>query len=130
MRLGCGSGRLAASAITDRPMLKTDTFAPPKAAQAAAARGVALRSEFGRGGTSVGAGTARSLINGTPMGLDKLKQMNAFFIRHEKDKREGWSDASKPTNGYIAHLLWGGDAAKSWAIGIRARAIKAGVWYG
>jgi len=36
--------------------------------------------------------------------------MVAFFSRHEKNKSGGEDDA-----GYIAWLLWGGDAGRSWA---------------
>jgi hypothetical protein len=36
--------------------------------------------------------------------------MSAFFSRHEKNKSGGENDA-----GYIAWLLWGGDAGRAWA---------------
>jgi hypothetical protein len=39
--------------------------------------------------------------------------MNSYFSRHEVDKKgEGWG---KDSAGYIAWLLWGGDAGWSWA---------------
>jgi hypothetical protein len=42
--------------------------------------------------------------------------MNSYFARHEVDKKgEGWGVDSA---GYIAWLLWGGDAGRSWARGI------------
>jgi hypothetical protein len=45
--------------------------------------------------------------------------MNSYFARHEVDKKgEGWGVDSA---GYIAWLLWGGDAGRSWARGISNR---------
>jgi hypothetical protein len=39
--------------------------------------------------------------------------MNSYFSRHEVDKKgEGWG---KDSAGYIAWLLWGGDAGWAWA---------------
>jgi hypothetical protein len=103
----------------------SDGYAPPDGVRAQAKRGLALRSEFGRGGTSVGIARARDLSNGKRMSRDTIMRMVSFFARHAVDKRPDWSNPSKPSNGYIAHLLWGGDAGKSWASKI-ANQIKAG----
>lgn len=94
-------------------------FSPPEGVRAAAKRGLELRREFGRGGTDVGVARARDLSNGKNMSPDTILRMYSFFARHEVDKREGWGDASNPTNGYIAWMLWGGDPGKAWASKVR-----------
>jgi len=109
---------------SDTSTKATDSYTPPAGVQAQAKRGLALRSEFGRGGTPVGIARARDLSNGKSVSRDTIMRMVSFFARHAVDKRPGWSDPSKPSNGYIAHLLWGGDAGRTWANSI-AKRIKA-----
>lgn len=93
-----------------------DGFVAPANVRANARRGLELRKEFGRGGTEVGIARARDISNGSALSLSTIKRMNSFFARHEVDKKgENWGNASKPSNGYIAWLLWGGDAGWSWA---------------
>jgi len=92
-----------------------DSFSPPAGVRSAAKRGLELRSKFGRGGTSVGIARGRDLSNGKSVSASTIRRMNSFFARHAVDKRPDWSNPSKPSNGYIAHLLWGGDAGRSWA---------------
>jgi hypothetical protein len=94
---------------------KEINFSPPAGVRSAAKRGLELRSKFNRGGTSVGIARARDLSNGKNMSPQTIRRMHSFFARHAVDKRPGWSDPSKPSNGYIAHLLWGGDAGRAWA---------------
>ena len=93
-----------------------DGFVAPANVRANARRGLELRREFGRGGTEVGIARARDISNGSALSLSTIKRMNSFFARHEVDKKgENWGNASNPSNGYIAWLLWGGDAGWSWA---------------
>jgi len=93
---------------------------PPQAVRNNAKRGLELRKKHGRGGTEVGVARARDLSNGAALSLDTIKRMNSYFARHEVDKKgEGWGVDSA---GYIAWLLWGGDAGRSWARGITNRA--------
>jgi hypothetical protein len=92
-----------------------DSFSPPAGVRSAAKRGLELRSKFGRGGTSVGIARGRDLSNGKGVSASTIRRMNSFFARHAVDKRPDWSNPSKPSNGYIAHLLWGGDAGRAWA---------------
>jgi uncharacterized membrane protein YgcG len=93
-----------------------DGFVPPQQVRANAKRGLELRKEHNRGGTEVGVARARDLSNGAALSLDTIKRMNSYFARHEVDKKgEGWGVDSA---GYIAWLLWGGDAGWSWARGI------------
>jgi len=104
--------------LSDELSLKSESsinFSPPQGVRSAARRGLELRSKFGRGGTSVGIARARDLSNGKSLSPTTIRRMRSFFARHAVDKRPGWSDPSKPSNGYIAHLLWGGDAGRAWS---------------
>ena len=94
----------------------SDSFSPPADVRANAKRGLELREEHGRGGTAVGVARARDLSNGSNISLDTIKRMASYFARHEVDKQgEGWG---KDSAGYIAWLLWGGDAGKRWVTSI------------
>lgn len=78
-----------------------------------AARGLALREKHGRGGTEVGVARARDLKNRTDLSPDTVRRMDSYFARHAVDKDgEGWG---KDSAGWIAWLLWGGDAGRDWA---------------
>ena len=102
-----------------------DGFVPPQKVRSNAKRGLELRKEFGRGGTEVGVARARDLSNGKSLPLETINRMVSYFARHEVDKKgENWGNASNPSKGYIAWLLWGGDAGKSWANSIAEREKK------
>jgi hypothetical protein len=97
----------------DKFALSDVDLTPPKGAAEAAARGLELRRKHGRGGTEVGVARARDLSNRKTLSPSTVRRMNSYFARHEVDKQgEGWGEDSA---GYIAWLLWGGDAGKSWA---------------
>ena len=90
-----------------------DSFVPPAEVRSNAKRGLELRAKYNRGGTEVGVARARDLANGSGLSLETIKRMSSFFARHEVDKKgEGWG---KDSAGYIAWLLWGGDAGWAWA---------------
>jgi 4-diphosphocytidyl-2C-methyl-D-erythritol kinase len=102
-----------------------DGFVPPQGVQSNARRGLELRREFNRGGTEVGVARARSLSNGQSIPLESIRRMVSYFARHEVDKKgEDWGNTSNPSAGYIAWLLWGGDAGKTWADSISEREKK------
>lgn len=91
---------------------------PPATVAAAARRGLALRAEFGRGGTAVGVARARDLGSRRTLSLDTVQRMAAFLARHAVDleapaAKVGHPDYPSP--GRIAWLLWGGDAGRTWA---------------
>lgn len=113
-------------------MQKSDRFDPPIAVAKAAARGLKLRREYGRGGTTVGVARASTLSNRKQIGLDTAKRMWSYFSRHEVDKKgKNWGNTAAeggPSAGEVAWYLWGGDVGYEWVSGIRERAIKAGVW--
>jgi hypothetical protein len=89
------------------------TFTPPIEVARAAAEGLRLRREYGRGGTAVGVARARDLSNRRPVSLRTLQRMRSYFARHAVDARAvGWG---KDSAGWIAWLLWGGDAGREWA---------------
>jgi HK97 family phage prohead protease len=93
-------------------------FTPPGGVRDEAAKGLAWRSEFNRGGTAVGVARARDLSNGTNISPDTAKRMASYFARHEVDKQgEGWSPGEDgfPSAGRIAWALWGGDPGQAWA---------------
>ena len=96
-----------------------DPWAPPNSVREAAALGLELRRKFGRGGTDVGVARARDLSNGKRIPPDTINRMLSYFARHEVDKQaEGWGNEDDPSTGYIAWLLWGGDAGLRWVKGI------------
>jgi hypothetical protein len=89
---------------------------PTKAVADAAQRGLKLREEFGRGGTEVGLERGRQLAERRKLTLEIVEKMRAYFARHEVDKKgQNFGDDKKPSAGYIAWLLWGGEPGRSWA---------------
>jgi HK97 family phage prohead protease len=93
-------------------------FTPPAGVREEAAKGLAWRGEFGRGGTAVGVARARDLSNGTNISPETAKRMASYFARHEVDKQgKGWSPDQDgfPSAGRIAWALWGGDPGQAWA---------------
>jgi HK97 family phage prohead protease len=93
-------------------------FTPPAGVRSEAAKGLAWRDEYGRGGTAVGVARARDLSNGTNISPETAKRMASYFARHEVDKQgEGWSPGEDgfPSAGRIAWALWGGDPGQAWA---------------
>lgn len=103
------------------------TYKPTQGMKDEAERGLAWRSEFGRGGTAVGIARARDIVNDKDLSEDTVKRMYSFFSRHEVDKQaEGFSQGEDgyPSNGRIAWALWGGDAGYSWSKRIRDRLEK------
>lgn len=98
------------------------TFTPPIEVARAAAEGLRLRREYGRGGTAVGVARARDLSNRRPVSLRTLNRMRSYFARHAVDARaSGWG---KDSAGWIAWLLWGGDAGREWTTRIETTMQK------
>ncbi len=97
---------------TFKPMADID-LKPTQEMADNAARGLSLREKHGRGGTEVGVARARDLKNRTNLSPETVRRMDSFFARHAVDKEgEGWG---KDSAGWIAFLLWGGQAGKDWA---------------
>ncbi len=92
------------------------SFIPPEDVAYQAEMGLYLRRKFGRGGTPVGIARGRDLKNRRPCSMRTIKRMCSFFARHAVDKRgKNFFNAEKPSNGFIAWLLWGGDKGWEWA---------------
>jgi HK97 family phage prohead protease len=93
-------------------------FTPPAGVRDEAAKGLAWRSEYGRGGTAVGIARARDLSNGATISPETARRMKAYFDRHEIDKKgQGWNPGEDgfPSNGRIAWALWGSDPGRAWS---------------
>jgi hypothetical protein len=54
------------------------------------------------------------------MNEDWIREMNAWFARHEASKTAGWDQPPDYSPAFVAWLLWGGNAAKNWS----ARKVK------
>jgi HK97 family phage portal protein len=89
-----------------------------------AARGLALRREYGRGGTEIGVARARDISNRKDLSPDTVRRMSSFFARHRVDlDAEGAQPGEDgyPSAGAVAWLLWGGNpsdadgAGAAWA---------------
>lgn len=91
-------------------------FVPPKGAQRAAKRALAVRATkpaSQRGMTAVGVARARDLSNGKRLSPETVRRMLAYFTRHEIDKKGStWNNQGK---GWQAWQGWGGDPGYSFA---------------
>ena len=92
---------------------------PPKGVATQATRGLDLRDKHDRGGTEVGVRRAHQLADQKPVSDKDIKDIYSYFARHNVDKRgKNWGDPDKPSAGYIAWLLWGGDPGRKWIDGL------------
>lgn len=94
------------------------SFTPTQRMASAARHGLRLREKFGRGGTEVGVARANQLAKRDPVSPADVKAMASYFARHDVDKdtkAHRWGSDKDPSAGYIAWLLWGGDAGRKWA---------------
>ena len=83
-------------------------FSPPAGVREEAARGLAWRREFGRGGTAIGVARARDLSNGKRISPSTIRRMRSYFARHEVDKQgKGFRPGEDgfPSAGRIAWAL-------------------------
>jgi hypothetical protein len=105
----------------DRFEAKADTsHTPPRAVQAAARRSLRLRAAAApsnRGMTPVGLARARDLANGRALSTATVRQMRAFFARHDKTRPDGDVAGSKWEQAWLG---WGGDAGWRWSRGVLA----------
>ena len=66
----------------------------------------------------MGVARARDLSNRRELTVETAKRMVAYFTRHEVDLQAPAAKRGNPgypSAGYIAWLLWGGDAGRTWA---------------
>jgi HK97 family phage prohead protease len=93
-------------------------FTPPAGVREEAAKGLAWRSEYNRGGTAVGVARARDLSNGTNISPETARRMKAFFDRHQTNiGTTGWSPGEDgfPSPARIAWALWGSEPGWAWS---------------
>jgi len=103
------------------------SYKPTEGMKEEAQRGLDWRREYGRGGTEVGIARARDIVNGKNLSESTVKRMYSFFRRHEVDhEAEGFrpNEDGYPSNGRIAHALWGGTPADTWSTAIVERLKK------
>lgn len=104
---------------TSRPVdTNQETHRPTETMQNNARRAQEWVKEFDRGGTETGRRRAAQIVRGDPISFDEIVEMNAWFARHEVDKKaEGFRAGEEgfPSNGRIAWDLWGGDSGQSWS---------------
>ena len=115
-------------------------FQPPKAVADEAEKGLKLRekaSPSNRGGLTsqeagkqgIGSGVQRAvnLKNRDNVTPETIGKMLGFFARHEKNKGIPPEHKDEPWNakGYVAWLLWGGDAGRAWAKKVKDQMDKA-----
>lgn len=103
------------------------SYKPTQGMVESARRGLAMRREFGRGGTPVGIARARDIVNGRELSESTVLRMHSFFSRHAVDaEAEGFRSGEDgyPSNGRIAHELWGGDSGRSWSKRIRDQIMR------
>lgn len=86
---------------------------PPEAVRSACRRGLELAPKYGGDGLTAGAKSrARSMANGQPISTQSARRMVAWFARHDANYTR---QASPPSPGYVAYLLWGGASGRAWA---------------
>lgn len=108
------------------------SYRPPQTVQEAAKKGLRLRrlnrEQRGLsrpGGTAVGLARARDLAGGRPVSERTIKRMRSYFARHDVDQAaKGWGSSTRPSPGYVAWLLWGGDPGRDWSERMHARMPK------
>jgi len=90
---------------------------PTEAMANAAKRGLRLHEE-GKSGDGLKPETVRRaniIAERQELSEDHVREMRAWFARHESDKRPGWDDPGAETPGFTAWLLWSGDAGQAWS---------------
>jgi hypothetical protein len=90
----------------------------PDSVKNAAQAGLNQRKEHGRGGTSVGLGSARRLAAGGKASPEFVRKVAKYFPRHAVDLKATGADPGDdgyPSNGRIAWNLWGGTPGWVWA---------------
>ena len=111
---------------------KGDSYTVPAAVRSAAKRGLELRKkqpksgkagldtrEAAKQGIGSGVARARDLMSGS-VSKETIKRMHAYFSRHQGNYKLDAGKKPHEDKGYVAGLLWGGEAGRSFA----ARMVK------
>jgi hypothetical protein len=99
---------------------ESETYKPPVDVAKEAQKALDYRDKYGdevKAGTRVGWTRANQLAKRENVSFDTIKRMNSFFSRHAGNEKVNPENKDTPhkDNGFISHLLWGGDAGKRWA---------------
>ena len=113
------------------------SFKPPLDVADAAARGLELRKKLPKSGKAgldakqaskagIGSGVQRAsnLKNRDNLSEKTVRRMKAYFDRHAKNYKLDAGKKPHEDKGYVAGLLWGGEAGKRWANSIVRRLDK------
>jgi HK97 family phage prohead protease len=104
--------------VDDEDEERAVSLKPTSGMAAAAKRGLRLHEE-GKSGDGLKPETvarANRLARREEMNEDWVREMNAWFARHESaSKSPGWDTPGEEKPGFVAWLLWGGTPAKNWA---------------
>ena len=94
------------------------SLVPSGSMASAARRGLRLH-EQGKSGDGLKPETvarANKIAAREALTEDHVREMNAWFARHEKaSKSPGWNTPGAEKPGFVAWLLWGGNAAQRWS---------------
>jgi HK97 family phage major capsid protein/HK97 family phage prohead protease len=101
------------------------SLTPTEGMRAEARRYKAWKADGKPGGTNVAANRANQILSGGELSPDVVIQMNAWFARHEVDKKgKGFSPGDDyPSPGRVAWAAWGGDPGQTWSA-MKSTAIK------
>lgn len=104
------------------------SFKPPPSVAASAARGLMLRrgqapsqkagldvKQASAQGIGSGVQRASNLKSGASLSESTVRRMKAYFDRHASNYKLDPGKSPKEDKGYVAGLLWGGDAGRGWA---------------
>jgi HK97 family phage prohead protease len=98
---------------------RADVNLKPSAGMASAARRGLKLHEEGKSGDGLKPETvarANKISARETLTEDHVREMNAWFARHESaSKSPGWDTPGEEKPGFVAWLLWGGNAGQRWA---------------
>ncbi len=112
-----GQKWVARRAATQEIEERAVSLVPSEGMASCARNGLKLHEE-GRSGDGLKPETvsrAKRIAAREELTPEHVREMRAWFARHKVDRRPGWDKAGSETPGFVAHELWGGDAAVSWS---------------